>query len=301
MTSGVIFDIKRFALHDGPGIRTTVFLKGCPLSCLGCHNPEGQRAGPELLFLSRRCTNCGDCLPACPHDAILLGEKGIEIDPGRCQLTGACVAACLPGALELAGGEWALEEVLNVLEADRIYFDESGGGVTLSGGEPFSQPDFLAALLLACRERDLSVIVDTCGHVEPGIFRELAPLADGLLFDLKLMDAVRHEAYTGVHNRWILDNLRWAGEGPRAPGVGRPSLTVRLPLIPGINDYSENLQASAGFLGKLGRLPPVDILPYHRLGVDKYGRAGREYGLPELQPPGKSVIHRAVEILEGDE
>ncbi len=313
MTSGIVFDIKRFALHDGPGLRTTVFLKGCPLSCLGCHNPEGQRVGPELLFRPDRCTACGDCVPACPTRAITLDGGAIRIDWDRCDLTGACVEACLPGALEMAGRRRSAREILDLLEADRIYYDESGGGVTLSGGDPFAQPDFLEALLRGARDRELPVVVDTCGHVAPETFRALAPLAQRILFDLKLMDPERHEAFTGVHNRWILENLVWAGsgcaEGAEAPEVngfgGRaetgsrgPSLLVRIPLIPGVNDDPENLQATARFLTGLARVPPVDLLPYHRLGVEKYHRMGRVYRLEGLAPPAPEEVERGARILE---
>lgn len=291
MTTGYIFDIKRFALHDGPGIRTTLFLKGCPLSCLGCHNPEGQRSGPELLFRLDRCTLCGDCVPACPRQAIALTENTIHIDPHRCELSGACVQACLPGALELVGRPRSAEDLLEILERDRIYYDESGGGVTLSGGDPFAQPDFLEALLLGCRDREIPAVVDTCGHVAPETFRRLIPLAEGVLFDLKVMDPEAHEAFTGVHNRWILENLAWVANGSCT------RLTVRVPLIPGVNDSRENLGATTAFLLALQRVPPVDLLPYHRLGVDKYHRMGKEYSMAEVVPPGPEGIGRAVRLL----
>ncbi len=298
MTSGVIFDVKRFAVHDGPGLRTTVFLKGCPLSCLGCHNPEGQGRGPELLFRPDRCTVCGDCVPVCPHQAITLANGEVRIGWDRCQLEAACVEACLPGALELVGEVKTVDEVVDLLEDDRIYFDESRGGVTFSGGEPFSQPDFLRELLYRCKERELPVVLDTCGHVEPALFQELIPLAAHLLFDLKVMDEDRHNAYTGIHNRWILQNLEWAGN-ELGSGRGKgPVLTVRIPLIPGVNDDEENIQASARFLGELRTPPPVDILPYHRLGVDKYDRMGREYGLGALTPPSQVAVQLACQLLE---
>mgnify|MGYP001824882237 CR=1 FL=1 len=293
---GVVFDIKRFALHDGPGLRTTVFLKGCPLSCLGCHNPEGQSLGPELLFRPDRCTSCGDCVPACPNTAISLSDKDVRIDWERCDLNGACVEACLPGALELVGENRGVGEILEILEKDRIYFDESRGGVTLSGGEPFAQPDFLRALLQGCRDRDLPVVLDTCGHVAPSTFMDLAPEAQQILFDLKLMDEERHEAFTGVHNRWILENLKWVGDGC-GDGGSCPALTVRIPLIPGVNDDEENLLATATFLGELASKPPVDILPSHRLGVDKYHRMGRAYSLSEVSPPPTDEVRRAVRVL----
>ena len=298
MTSGIIFDVKRFALHDGPGLRTTVFLKGCPLSCLGCHNPEGQHVGSELLFRPDRCTACGDCVPACPHEALTLDDMGITVAWDRCELEGVCVEVCLPGALELVGKSRSVEQVLDLLEDDRIYYDESKGGVTFSGGEPFSQPDFLRSLLHGCRDRELPVVLDTCGHVQPELFKELAPLASHLLFDIKLIDEERHEAYTGVHNRWILENLRWAGQGFGDIEGSLPTLTLRIPLIPGINDDEENLLATAGCIVGLQNKPPVDVLPYHRLGVDKYDHMGREYQLSDVAAPRENAVILAVRLLE---
>ena len=325
MTSGIIFDIKRFALHDGPGLRTTVFLKGCPLSCLGCHNPEGQAMEPELLFRPDRCTECRDCLDVCPRDALSWTTEargqgpGLQIDRERCQMSRACVEVCLPGALEVAGVRRTSDEVLEVLESDRLYFDESGGGVTFSGGEPFSQPDFLRELLVGCRNRELGTVVDTCGHVPPEVFREVAVLADALLVDLKLIDEARHRAFTGVSNTWILENLRWLGEpaegreeggveGGRAergkggrregPRTGRPAVTVRIPLLPGVNDDEENLRASASFLANRSVPFPVDLLPYHRLGEGKYPRVGRTYRLSETRPPSQEAVGRAVALFE---
>jgi pyruvate formate lyase activating enzyme len=291
MASGFVFDIKRFALHDGPGLRTTVFLKGCPLSCLGCQNPEGQQGGRELLFRPDRCTVCGDCVPACPNQALSLNGASVSVDRDRCDLTGACVEVCLPGALELVGWRAEVDEILEILERDRVYFDESGGGATFSGGDPLAQPEFLRELLEGCRDRDLSVVLDTSGYAPPEDFQRLAGLASRLLVDLKLMDPDRHRAFTGVQNDWILENVRWLAES------GTP-FTVRIPLIPGVNDDEENIAATAEFLSELAAPPPVDLLPYHRLGVEKYQRLGREYRLVDTDAPTEDSVRGAVRILK---
>ena len=323
MASGIVFDIKRFALHDGPGLRTTVFFKGCPLSCLGCHNPEGQRGGAELLLRADRCTRCGDCLPVCPNQALSLESEGLVVSWESCELAGACVDACLPGALEMVGRWYSAMEILDILEEDRLFYDESSGGVTFSGGEPFAQPEFLRQLLEGCRQRELPAVVDTCGHVSPALFRAVAPLASALLFDLKVMDTARHQEFTGVPNAWIMENLRWAAASagdrpPRAVAAalgqssdsgtghvpigdsasGRPSLTVRIPLVPGVNDDEANLRDAARFLAELASPPRVDILPYHRLGVDKYERLGRTYHLRDAAPPPGERVEMAVRLLE---
>jgi len=292
LSTGTIFDIKKFAIHDGPGVRTTVFLKGCPLGCWLCHNPEGQSTEVELLLRSGRCNRCGDCVEYCPRDAISLSEEAVQIDRYRCDLCGACVDVCLPGALELAGREVSVNEVMAEIEQDVVYYDQSGGGVTFSGGEPLAQPTFLLALLRACRERGIRTALDTSGYAAPGVFRRIARHVDLFLYDLKLMSEERHREFTGVSVAPIHDNLRWLS-GQSA------SVVVRFPLLPGINDDGDNVGATGEFLSSLAVLYPVDILPYHRMGVDKYVRLDREYRMPDLEPPSRDGLGAVVEQLRG--
>jgi pyruvate formate lyase activating enzyme len=291
LTSGTIFDIKRFAIHDGPGVRTTVFFKGCPLGCLVCHNPEGQSRDEDVLVRPDRCTLCGDCLEICKLHAISPNSDAVRIDRTVCDLCGACAEECLPGAIELAGREVTVEEVIEEIERDTVYYDESGGGVTFSGGEPLFQPEFLTALLSECRRREITTVVDTSGYGPAETVATISGMVDLFLYDLKLMDGERHQAFTGVDNGPILENLRWlAGEG--AP------VTIRIPLLPAVNDDEPNIHAMGSFVASLPIEYPIDILPYHRIGIDKYTRLGRTYRLPEVEAPTEQEIAAVVDSFE---
>ncbi len=291
MNSGTIFDIKKFAIHDGPGLRTTVFLKGCPLGCWLCHNPESQKFEPELMLRESRCDLCGDCIDVCAPIAISKNGTAVRIDRARCDLCGACADVCLSGAIEIVGREVSVEDVLEEIEKDTIYYDESGGGVTFSGGEPLHQPEFLIGLLDGCKARGIRTAVDTSGNIAPNIFRRVAKRVDIFLFDLKVMDDHRHTEFTGQSNRSIHENLRWLAENDG-------HAIVRFPLHPGINDDAENVSAMGTFLSELPSKYPVDILPYHRIGVEKYGRLDREHKLPALEPPARELIVEVVRQLE---
>ena len=287
MTSGVIFDTMRFAVHDGPGIRTTVFFKGCPLRCLWCHNPESQRPQPELMLRPERCIGCGECVRVCPTGAAVPGAGHGPI-PGRaaCRACGACARVCPTGAREMVGRVVSVEDLVTQVERDTPFFDESGGGVTVSGGEPLAQPAFLAALLSALKERGLRTCLDTSGYGPVSLVESVAPLVDTFLYDLKLMDPVTHERFTGVSNAPILHNLRRLAE--LSAGARRPRLVIRIPVIPGVNDDSENLARTAEFVSGLPLLPPVSLLPYHQTGLEKYRRLGRRYLLPDTAAPSES-------------
>jgi pyruvate formate lyase activating enzyme len=279
MATGTIFRIERFAIHDGPGIRTTVFLKGCPLACAWCHSPESQSAAPEFMPRADRCIRCGACAAACPHDGIRIDGTPAQAKPAECELCGACADACPSGARELVGREFSVDEVLDLVEKDRVFYEQSGGGVTFSGGEPLMQPGFLLEALTRCRERHLHTAVDTSGFGDPAALRRIAGRADLFLFDLKIIDDSRHTALTGAGNGVILENLR-------ALASDRRPVIVRFPLVPGVNDDEANVAALGGLVASLG-LSRVDVLPYHRAGTAKYRRLDREYLLGDVQPPSR--------------
>ena len=279
--SGVIFHIMRFSLHDGPGIRTAVFFKGCPLSCWWCHNPESQNSAPEVLYSADRCRLCGDCAAACPHGAIERTAARMTVT-GDCRLCATCVDACGAEARSVAGRTMTVTEIVTEIERDVVFFDESGGGVTFTGGEPFGQPELLEALLHACRERRIHTTIETCGAAARETVLRLGGLADLILYDLKILDPSRHRQYTGASNRPILENLE------ALVAAGRP-VTVRLPIVPGINDGRADVRAACDYLAKLN-LTRVDLLPYHRAGAEKYRRLGREYRLVQTAPPTDAAM-----------
>jgi pyruvate formate lyase activating enzyme len=269
--TGLVFDVQRYSLHNGPGIRTTVFLKGCPARCLWCHNPESQAFSPEVVRIESRCASCGTCTTVCPHGAPPPGSS-------LCTACGACVEACPACARQMAGREMTVAEVMSEVLRDRVFYEESGGGVTFSGGEPLAQLPFLTALLEDCRVEELHTVVDTCGFASQEALLRLVPLVDLFLFDVKLLDDARHREWTGLPVGPILDNLRaLVSAGAR--------VRARIPLVPGHTDAEGDLRASAALLASLPGLEGVDLIPFHRTGAAKAHRLGREYPLESLQPP----------------
>jgi pyruvate formate lyase activating enzyme len=291
---GLIFDIRRYSLHDGPGLRTTVFFKGCPLNCLWCCNPESQAGRPELTWLRERCLGCDRCRTVCPADALRTAGDGAKVvDPARCDSCGQCAEECPGEALNLIGRWVTVEEVLAEALRDALYFEASGGGLTLSGGEPLAQPDFAAELLQRYKheEKGQHTAVETCGFVEWPVFERLSADVDLFLFDLKHMDPVEHLRLTGADNRLILENARCLVQAGR-------SLVIRLPLIAGINDSVRNLEATADFVLSLPGVKRIDLLPYHRLGEPKYRRLGKGYALEGEPSLSSERVARARGILE---
>jgi pyruvate formate lyase activating enzyme len=291
MQNGLIFNIQKYSVQDGPGIRATVFLKGCPLRCAWCHNPEGISPRREIVVLESRCFDCGQCRCACPFGASVPGPNALPPRHERCAFCGACVAACPTQARRWAGEQMTVFQVLDTVWQDRIFYDESGGGVTFSGGEPLLQFEFLRACLRACRARGLHTAVDTCGLAPPEHLLAVAPLADLFLYDLKLMDPARHQQHTGAPNGLILENLRALGRVHR-------QIWVRIPLVPGINDDAPALQAIARFAAAIPAVRQVNLLPFHRTGLPKLARLGQPNPLAGVQPPSPEAMAATLAIFQ---
>ena len=288
--TGKVFDIKRYSIHDGPGIRTTVFLKGCSLRCLWCHNPESADPGPELMHWPGRCSRCYACIEVCPKGAIAKDAAGaVVIDRNACDLCGKCAEACLYDAMQMVGREMSVEDVLAEVEKDRVFYEQSGGGLTLSGGDPFVQSAFAEALLDGCRARGIRTAVDTAGFSKNGVLDRMASKTDLILYDLKCMDDARHKELTGVSNVPIIDNLKRLA-------AGRTEVWVRIPLVPGVNDDDENIRRTIAFLSSLKTIRRVGILPYHSGGLEKARRIGQESHFRKFETPSEERI-AAVEAV----
>ena len=278
MHTGLIFNIQKYSIHDGPGIRSTVFLKGCPLECWWCHNPESQSTEPDLTVIAGRCVQCGACWDVCPQRELRQERVLPSADHADCLRCGQCVAACPTGTMQLVGRRMTVAETLAEILQDRIFYDESGGGVTLSGGEPLLQLSFVTELLAACRAEGLHTALDTCGFARREDLLTVAPLTGLFLYDVKLLDDQRHRQYTGVSNVVILENLQ-------ALSAVHDNIWIRVPIIPGVNDDAANLDATANFVAALRGVRQVTLLPYHRHGVHKAERLGRSSRLGAVTTP----------------
>ncbi|MBR5702109.1 MAG: glycyl-radical enzyme activating protein [Oscillospiraceae bacterium] len=275
--TALIANIQGYSIHDGPGIRTVVFLKGCPLRCRWCANPENLQDKVRTGFLVNLCQHCGRCAKACPRGAIL-PDPDRRIDRSLCDECCKCVEACFYGALVRYGEPKTAEETFDKVRRDKMFYDTSGGGVTVSGGEPLTHADFVAELFALCRGDGINTCVETCGCVPRSAFEKVLPLTDTFYFDLKLMDSEKHREYTGHGNEEILENARFlAGSGA--------NLLFRQPLIPGVNSPEENVRATAEFIRSLGRPElQLQLIPYHRMGTSKYAALDIPYTLEDMKP-----------------
>ncbi len=293
VATAMVSNIQGYSIHDGPGIRTVVFLQGCPLRCRWCANPENLSARTAVGFLSRLCAGCGKCAGVCPRGAILPGAEK-RVDREKCDGCALCADACFYGALVRYGRERSAEEVFRQVRKDKLFYDASGGGVTVSGGEPLTRPDFVAELFSLCRGEGIATCAETCGCVPRRALEEVRPLTDLFYYDLKLADPEKHREYTGQDNRQILENAAWlAGQGAH--------ILFRQPLIPGINDGEGEIRACAAFLRSLGREDiGLQLMPYHRLGESKYAALDLPClmaGTPLMAPEEIEAVRQRYESL----
>jgi pyruvate formate lyase activating enzyme len=289
--NGLVFDIQRYSIHDGPGIRTTVFFKGCPLHCWWCHNPEGISPQKELMYSEYKCMRCSTCAKTCPIGAIEFTDKPL-VKRSLCTGCTLCSEACPSGAMKLVGREIDVDDLMKEIKKDVIYYDNSGGGVTFSGGEPLYQHEFLLKALQACKREGIHTVLDTSGYAPQRILVSVMNYVDLFLYDLKLSDSKRHQQYTGVSNRIIKENLNFLTKMRRADDV-----ILRFPAIPGITDTDENVNGLAEFISTLDGISEIDILPFHDVS-EKYHRLDKVYRMTTHTSPSKEKLTSIKEKFE---
>lgn len=290
MVDGIVFNIQKFCTNDGPGIRTVVFLKGCPLNCIWCHNPESKQLLPELLYSSYKCVCCGKCVQICPnHVHDFVGDVHI-INREKCSGCGKCVQICRVNALDIAGVRKSVDDILKEVREDKLFYTKSGGGMTLSGGEPMFQHEFAEALLKAAKKEDIHTCIETCGYADAEVYKRIIPYVDIFLFDYKETNIELHKKYTGVSNERIISNLKMIDS------LGG-KIILRCPIIPTLNDTDVHLSAIADVANSLDNIVEINIAPYHNLGKTKSERQGKKYVLEELTVPSDELISSWIEAI----
>lgn len=288
---GRVFNIMKYSIHDGPGIRTTVFFKGCPLSCWWCHNPESQEKKEQLMLFPNRCIGCRVCIDLCKQGAIKVIDGMVITNKKKCIHCGDCTKACFAEAREIAGKTMTADEVVAEILRDKDFYQQSKGGVTFSGGEPLMQSSFLIGILKEMKRLGIHTAIDTCGFASKETIKEVSQLADLFLYDLKHMDPEKHEKYTGVPNHTILENLKLLRDLNK-------EIIIRIPIIPDINNSEEDLMAFRDFIKTLPNIKMVNLLPYHKIGQEKYNRLGKPYKMPNVEEPTQEAMDFAAEIIK---
>lgn len=283
MKPAVIFNIQRFSLHDGPGIRTTVFFKGCPLRCRWCHNPEGLKNKIEILYNKDKCTLCGECVIRCPESAVHITDKTVVTDTGKCCFCSECTYYCVNEAREIAGKEYSVDELMKIILKDRVFYEESGGGVTLSGGEPAMQIDFVEELLKKLKAENIHTAVDTSGIMPFEYYERIYKYTDLFLYDIKLIDEKKHKIFTGLSNDIIIDNLKKLSDLYKKTAANE-NINLRLPIIEGVNADNEHIDKLIDLIRDLGIIN-INLLPYHNISEHKYKKLNMEYNGLEMSVP----------------
>lgn len=283
----MIFNIQKCSIHDGNGLRTLVFFKGCPMECLWCANPESQSYKSEIMESQTRCIGCGACQEVCPESAITFGSDGFRIDRSLCKRCFKCTERCYAESKSVVGKDYSVEELFAEIEKDRFFYSMYGGGVTFSGGEPLTHPTFLAEIAKKCHESGINVVVESCGYGIYDEFKKALPYIDNMFLDIKHIDSNIHKSLTGKGNELIFDNIRRIAE------FGIP-ITTRTPVVPGYNDSPENIIGISEFISTVPGITEYELLAYHNLGESKYKSLGREYALEDVSPPSDEKMRRLV-------
>lgn len=290
MNNALIFNIQKFSVHDGPGIRTTVFLKGCPLKCLWCHNPESQNINNEVLYDSKKCVLCGTCQKICPTNAIKIENDKLTTDISKCNHCGKCNIYCINGAREVVGKNYNVDEVVSEVMKDKVFYKQSNGGVTISGGEPLIQIDFVEELLKRLKEEKIHTAVDTCGAVNFDVLERAAKYTDLFLYDLKLMDDEKHKEYVGVSNKIVIENLK------KLSSI-HSNINLRMPIIQGINDDISHIEKTLELIKNLN-IKKINLLPYHNIARHKYEKLGLVYEDEKMAIPSDVKMNSFKELFE---